>query len=76
MTKRLTSRHLRVAFCAMLVILVAGLVLAPAGVAKRPKHRHGPFHGHNNGLSISSSSFGNLPATRPQTAAPRSPSTR
>ena len=29
------------------------------------KHRHGPFHGHN-GLSISSSSFGNLPVPRPQ----------
>jgi aldose 1-epimerase len=62
MTKRLSSRHLRVAFCAMLVILVAGLLLAPVGVAKRPKHRHGPFHGHNNhGLSIASDSFGNLP---------------
>ena len=34
MTKRLSSRHLRVAFCAMLVVLVAGLVLAPAGMAK------------------------------------------
>jgi aldose 1-epimerase len=47
----------------MLVILVAGLVLAPAGVAKSPKkHRHGPFHGHgNSGLSISKESFGTLP---------------
>ena len=35
MTKRLSPRHLRVAFCAMLVILVAALVLAPAGVAKK-----------------------------------------
>jgi aldose 1-epimerase len=62
MTKPLASRHLRVALCAMLVILVAGLVLAPAGVAKRGKHRHGPFHGHgNNGLSISKESFGTLP---------------
>jgi aldose 1-epimerase len=62
MTKRLSSRHWRVAVCAMLVILVAGLVLAPAGMAKRPKqHRHG--QNHSNGLSISSSSFGNLPST-------------
>jgi aldose 1-epimerase len=67
MTKPLASRHLRVALCAMLVILVAGLVLAPAGVAKSPKkHRHGP--NHSNGLSISSSSFGNLPATAPADA--------
>ena len=35
MKKRLTSRHLRVAFFAMLVILVAGLLLAPAGMAKK-----------------------------------------
>jgi aldose 1-epimerase len=62
MTQRLSSRHLRIAFCAMLVILVAGLLLAPAGVAKRPKHRHGSFHGHNNsGLSITKSGFGSLP---------------
>jgi len=67
MTKRLSSRHLRVAFCAMLVVLVAGMVFAPAGMAKRPKHRHGPFN-HSNGLSISSSSFGNLPATAPANA--------
>ena len=53
MTQRLSSRHLRIALCAMLVILVAGLLFAPAGVAKRPKHRQGPFHGHgSNGLSV------------------------
>jgi aldose 1-epimerase len=69
MKKRLTPRHLRVAFLAMLVILVAGLLLAPAGVAKKSKHRHGQFHGHNNaGLSISSAPFGNLPATAPANA--------
>jgi aldose 1-epimerase len=69
MKKRLTPRHLRVAFLAMLVILVAGLLLAPAGVAKKAKHRHGPFHGHNSaGLSITSASFGNLPATAPANA--------
>ena len=63
MKKRLTQRHLRVAFLAMLVILVAALALAPAGVAKKGKqHRHGKFHGHNNaGLSVTSSPFGNLP---------------
>jgi aldose 1-epimerase len=61
MTQRLSSRHLRVALCAMLVILVAGLLFAPAGVAKRPKHRHGSFHGHNNsGLSITQDPFGTL----------------
>jgi aldose 1-epimerase len=64
MTQRLSSRHLRIAFCAMLVILVAGLLFAPAGVAKRPKHRHGPFHGHgSNGLSVTKESFGTLPQT-------------
>jgi aldose 1-epimerase len=63
------SRHLRVALCAMLVILVAGLVFAPAGMAKRPKqHRHG--QNHSNGLSISSSSFGNLPASAADPNAP------
>ena len=62
MKKRLTQRHLRVALFAMLVILVAGLLLAPVGVAKKSKHRHGSFHGHNNsGLSITSAPFGNLP---------------
>jgi aldose 1-epimerase len=59
MTKRLSSRHLRVALCAMLVVLVAGLVFAPAGMAKKSKHRHGP--NHSNGLSIAKSSFGALP---------------
>jgi aldose 1-epimerase len=73
MTSRLSPRHLRVALCAMLVVLVAGLVFAPAGMAKRPKHRHGSFH-HSNGLSISSSSFGNLPTTAP--ADPGAPVTK
>ncbi len=65
MKKRLNPRHLRVAFCAMLVVLVAGLLLAPAGMAKK-SHRHG--QNHFDGLSISSSSFGNLPATAPANA--------
>ena len=66
MKNRLSPRHLRVAFCAMLVVLVAGLVVAPTGMAKA-KHRHGPFT-HSNGLSITPSSFGNLPATAPANA--------
>jgi aldose 1-epimerase len=65
MNKRLSSRHLRIAFFAMLVVLVAALLLAPVGVAKRPKqHRHGSFHGHNNhGLSVTKEAFGTLPPT-------------
>ena len=65
MKKRLNPRQLRVAFLAMLVILVAGLLLAPAGVAKKSHHRHGPFHGHHNqGLSVTKeTAFGTLPAT-------------
>jgi aldose 1-epimerase len=65
MKKRLTPRHLRVAFLAMLVILVAGLLVAPAGVAKKSRHRHGPFHGHHNqGLSVTKeTAFGTLPPT-------------
>jgi aldose 1-epimerase len=58
MTKRLSPRHLRVAFCAMLVVLVAGMVFAPAGMAKRSKHRHG--QNHSNGLSIAQEPFGTL----------------
>jgi aldose 1-epimerase len=62
MRKPLSPRHFRVAFCAMLVILVAGLLVAPAGVAKRAKHRHGPFH-QANGLSVTKNPFGSLPPT-------------
>ncbi len=65
MKNRLTPRHLRVALLAMLIVLVAGLMLAPAGVAKKSRHRHGQFHGHNNhGLSVTKETgFGTLPAT-------------
>jgi aldose 1-epimerase len=59
MTQRLSTRHLRVALCAMLLVLVAGLVLAPAGIAKRPKHRHGAFH-HSGGLTVTQEPFGTL----------------
>jgi aldose 1-epimerase len=59
MTKRLSPRHLRVALCAMLLVLVASLVLAPAGMAKKPRHhRHG--QNHSNGLSINHELFGTL----------------
>jgi aldose 1-epimerase len=60
---RLTVRHLRAAICALLVVLVAGMVAAPAMAKKPSKHRHGS--NHSNGLSISSAGFGNLPATAP-----------
>jgi aldose 1-epimerase len=66
MKKRLTPRHLRVALFAMLVVLVAGLLLAPVGVANKGRqHRHGKFHGHNNhGLSVTKETgFGTLPPT-------------
>ena len=67
MTKsRLSMRHMRAAICALLVVLVAGMVAAPAMAKKTSKHRHGP--NHSNGLSISSSSFGNLPDTAPANA--------
>ena len=60
MTKsRLSMRHMRAAICALVVVLVAGMVAAPA-MAKTSKHRHGSNH-HHNGLSITKSSFGNLP---------------
>jgi aldose 1-epimerase len=65
MTKRLSPRHLRVAFCAMLVVLVAAVLAAPASATTRHGKHHGP---NDNGLSISSSSFGNLPATAPADA--------
>ncbi len=63
---RLSMRHMRAAICALLVVLVAGMVAAPAMAKKTSKHRHGP--NHSNGLSITSSSFGNLPATAPADA--------
>jgi aldose 1-epimerase len=59
-----SSRHIRVALCALLVVLVAAVLAAPAG-AKTSHHKHGGF---NNGLSITSEPFGNLPATAPADA--------
>jgi aldose 1-epimerase len=56
---RTPVRTARVAVCAALVVLLAAFVAAPAGVAKKRHHR-----GHSaNGLSVTKSSFGNLPAS-------------
>jgi aldose 1-epimerase len=60
----LTSSRTRAALCALLVVLVAAVVAAPAGATTR----HGKHHGNGGGLSITSSSFGNLPATAPADA--------
>jgi aldose 1-epimerase len=49
---RLSPRHLRAAFCAALVVLIAALVAAPYGVTKPPG---------THGLTITKSSFGKLP---------------
>jgi aldose 1-epimerase len=57
---RLSTRHLRAASCAALVVLIAALLAAPAG-STRPSHRHGKFH--DGGLTISKSSFGALGGT-------------
>jgi aldose 1-epimerase len=60
-----SSRKLRAALCALLVVLAAAVLAAPAGAATR----HGKHHGNNGGgLSVTSSSFGNLPATAPADA--------
>ena len=59
-----SSRTMRAALCALLVVLVAAVVAAPAGAATR----HGKHHGNGGGLSITSSSFGNLPGTAPANA--------
>ena len=59
MKNRLTSRRLRIAFFAMLVILVAALLLARSGVAKRPSstatvlprpQQPGPEHDRGDGV--------------------------
>jgi aldose 1-epimerase len=57
------SRGLRTAFCAMLVVLTAALLAAPAGAAS--KHRHqGHDRGDGGGLSVTKeANFGTLPAT-------------
>ena len=62
------SRHLRAALCAMLAVLVAGLLAGPASASSRHHRNDGNQGGSSGGLSITSSSFGNLPATAPADA--------
>jgi aldose 1-epimerase len=56
---RLPRRHLRAALCAALVVLVAALVAAPAGLAQPRHHKHG--EPRSGGLTVTRSSFGALP---------------
>jgi aldose 1-epimerase len=51
------TRHLRVALCALLVVLATAALAAPASAATR----HGGANHHGGGLSITKSSFGHLP---------------
>jgi aldose 1-epimerase len=60
-----TPRRVRAALCAVLVVLAAAVLAAPAGATTRHHKHHG---GNNGGLSITSSSFGNLPASAPADA--------
>jgi aldose 1-epimerase len=56
-----SSRQLRAALYALLVVLAAAVLAAPASATTR-HHGGGKHHGpNNNGLSITSSPFGNLP---------------
>ena len=52
-----SSRLLRAALCALLVVLTAAVLAAPAGATVR----HGLHHGGNNGLTVTHESFGVLP---------------
>ena len=61
------SRPARATLCAALALIVVALVAAPAGVAK-PKHKRHHHHGGGSGLSVTKSSFGNLPASMGGTA--------
>ena len=69
MTKsRLSTRHLRAAHLRARSSSSSPDRVRCAGHGEEAsKHRHGP--NHSNGLSISSSSFGNLPDTAPATPA-------
>jgi aldose 1-epimerase len=60
-------RPARATLCAALALIVVALVAAPAGVAK-PKHKRHHHHGGGSGLSVTKSSFGNLPASMGGTA--------
>jgi len=57
---RLSPRHLRAAFCAVLVVLIAALVAAPSVLSKAP---HGNGKNQSGGLKITKSGFGTLPGT-------------
>jgi aldose 1-epimerase len=59
------SRHLRVALCALLVVLAAGLLAGPASASSRHHRNDGNHSGNSGGLSITSSPFGTVPATAP-----------
>jgi aldose 1-epimerase len=61
------SKHLRAALCALLVVLVAGLLAGPASASSR-HHRNDGNKGGSGGLSITSAPFGNLPANAPADA--------
>ncbi|HEY6696359.1 MAG TPA: aldose epimerase family protein [Solirubrobacteraceae bacterium] len=61
------SRPARATLCAALALIVVALVAAPTGVAK-PKHKRHHHHGGGSGLSVTKSSFGNLPASMGGTA--------
>jgi aldose 1-epimerase len=56
-----SSRLLRAAMCALLVVLAAAVLTAPAGATTR----HGQHHGPNNGLTITHDGFGSLPNNGP-----------
>jgi aldose 1-epimerase len=58
------SRHLRTALCALLVVLVAGLLAGPASASSR-HHRNGGNNGGSGGLSITSEPFGTVQAPAP-----------
>jgi aldose 1-epimerase len=57
---RLAPRHFRIALGALLVAVVAGLLAAPAGMAKRHIRHDDYGRHHQNGLSITKSGFGTL----------------
>jgi aldose 1-epimerase len=57
-----TPRRLRVALCAVLVVLAAFVLAAPAGATTRHGNHHG---GGNGGLSITSAPFGTVSANAP-----------
>jgi aldose 1-epimerase len=59
------SRHLRAALCALLAVLVVGLLAGPASASSRHHRNDGNQGGSSGGLSITSAPFGTVPATAP-----------